>query len=218
MRGSGAVRPESASWNHNIHYHRLILDAVAHGCQQGLDVGCGDGMLARELRRVVARVAAIDCDEPAIDRARQQDDGAGVAYLRGDFLACVFRPASFDVIVSVAALHHMDEVAALRRMRQLLRPGGTLAVVGLARSHYPGDLPVDLAAVLANRLLRARKGYREGTAPVVWPPPRTYAEMRRITRQVLPGARYRRHLLWRYSLTWKKPASSPPPEPGSGRG
>ena len=29
--------------------------------------------------------------------------------------------------------------------------------------------------------------------------------MRRIAAQELPGVRYRRHLLWRYSLVWTKP-------------
>jgi 2-polyprenyl-3-methyl-5-hydroxy-6-metoxy-1,4-benzoquinol methylase len=34
---------------HNIHYHRLILRAVPAGARRGLDVGCGEGTLAREL-------------------------------------------------------------------------------------------------------------------------------------------------------------------------
>jgi hypothetical protein len=42
----------------------------------------------------------------------------------------------------------------------------------------------------------------------VWPPPLSYAEMRALARHELPGARYRRHLLWRYSLLWAKPAAA----------
>ena len=201
------MRPEPAPWNHNIHYHPLILGAVPAGCQQGLDVGCGEGGLARELRQVVPHVLAIDCDGPVIDRARQQDNGAGVEYVTGDFLTHDLRPGSFDVIVSVAALHHMDPAAALRRMRELLRPGGTLAVVGLARSRVR-DLPADAAGVIAHRVLLAGRSYQQVNAPTVWPPPQTYAQMRRIAGEVLPRARYRRHLLWRYSLTWAKPPSA----------
>ncbi len=33
-------------WNHNIHYYRLILDAVPTGARSALDVGCGNGLLA----------------------------------------------------------------------------------------------------------------------------------------------------------------------------
>jgi 2-polyprenyl-3-methyl-5-hydroxy-6-metoxy-1,4-benzoquinol methylase len=196
-------------WNHNIHYHPLILAAVPDGCQRCLDVGCGEGLLARELRRVVPQVVGIDRDGPAIALARRQDAGGGVAYLRGDFLSHGFRPGSFDMIVSVAALHHMDPVAALTLMRDLLRPGGTLALVGLARSRIPADLPTDLAGVAAHRVLRIGKAEHKVAAPVLWPPPHTYPQIRRIAAQVLPGVRYRRRLLWRYSLLWTKPAHPP---------
>ena len=94
----------------------------------------------------------------------EQDNGAGVEYVNGDFLTYDLRPESFDVIVSVAALHHMNPAAALSRMRQLLRPGGTLAVVGLARSRLH-DLPADAAGVVAHRVLLVGKRYQEVNAP-----------------------------------------------------
>jgi 2-polyprenyl-3-methyl-5-hydroxy-6-metoxy-1,4-benzoquinol methylase len=193
-------------WNHNIHYHPLILSAIPDGCERALDVGCGEGILARELSRVVAHVSAIDVDAPIIAAARQEDAGAGVEYLHGDFLTHVFEPASFDAVVSVAALHHMEAAAALDRMRILLRPGGILAVVGLAASRYPADLSADLAGAIAHRWHKATRGYWEHRAPIAWPPPETYAGMRAIAERGLPGVRYRRHLLWRYSLSWTKPA------------
>jgi hypothetical protein len=40
----------------------------------------------------------------------------------------------------------VDAGAALARMGELLAPGGTLAVVGLARTRYPADLPFAAAA------------------------------------------------------------------------
>ena len=109
---------EQDRWNHNIHYHPFVLAAVPDGSERGLDVGCGEGVLARELRRIVPHVSAIDLDDRSIDLARQQDAGAGVRYISGDFLSADFEPDPFDVIVSVAALHHMDAVSGLERMRQ----------------------------------------------------------------------------------------------------
>src|SRR5262249_58018471 len=99
VAGSGSVRPERAPWNHNIHYHPLILGAVPAGCQRGLDVGCGEGVLARELRQVVPHVVGIDIDGPVIGRARQQDNGAGVADINRDLLTYDLPPESIDVIV-----------------------------------------------------------------------------------------------------------------------
>jgi hypothetical protein len=96
---------------------------------------------------------------------------------------------------------------APRRMRDLPRPGGRLAVVGLARASYPADLPRDAAAVVVHRLHKTTKGWWEISSPTVWPPPETYAGMRNLAAELLPGARFRRHLLWRYSLVWSKPAA-----------
>jgi hypothetical protein len=47
------------------------------------------------------------------------------------------------------------------------------------------------------------------SAPQSWPPPLTYREMKALSADLLPGVRYRRHLLSRYSLVWRKPRSDP---------
>lgn len=199
--------PVVERWNHNIHYHPLILEAVPHGCDRALDVGCGEGMLARALRRRVRRVTAIDLDLASVDAARAVG-GDGIEFIHDDFLRHPFEPESFDFIASVAAVHHMDMAVALERMRALLRAGGTLAVIGLARSQHPADLPRDIAAVVWHRVLAWTRSYWEHPSPTVWPPPETFAAARRIAERVLPGVIYRRHLLWRYSLRWTKPSAT----------
>ena len=124
-----AVSTRPPRWNHNLHYHRVILAAVPDGARRSLDVGCGVGMLARDLRRVVPHVKGIDRDAASIDVARREDDGAGVEYIVGDFMTHPFEPGSFDHIASIAALHHMDAGAALERMRELLAPGGCCGAI-----------------------------------------------------------------------------------------
>jgi SAM-dependent methyltransferase len=98
--------------NHNIHYHRLVIAAVPAGCQRALDVGCGEGMLARKLARHASHVVGIDQDAASIDAARRQNVNGQIGFVRGDFLTCPFQPASFGLISCVAALHHMDAAAA----------------------------------------------------------------------------------------------------------
>ncbi len=106
----------------------------------------------------------------------------------------------------------MDATAAFQRMRELLRTGGTLAVLGLPRSRYPHDLPRDAAATIANRAHRLVKRSWESPAPTVWPPAQTFREIRALAESLLPGASIRRHLLWRYSVLWTKKPSTDAPE------
>ncbi len=206
VAASGCVSGQDRRWNHNIHYYPLVLAAVPPGCQRVLDVGCGEGMLARQLAHRVPHVVGIDQDTASIELARRQGPGRQGGFVRGDFLTHPFPPASFGLITCMAALHHMDAAAALARMSQLLAPGGTLVIVGVARSRLP-DLPWDAAAVIANLGHRVTKGYWQHPSPTVWPPPHTYRQIRALAGETLPSVRYRRHLLWRYSLVWVKPAS-----------
>jgi SAM-dependent methyltransferase len=191
-------------WNHNTHYHPLVLGTVPPGCRRSLDVGCGEGMLARELRQVVPFVTGIDRDAASIEVARRLDED--IEFILGDFMTHPFEPATFDHIASIAVLHHLDAAAALERMRNLLAPGGTLAIVGLARNRYPADLPFAIAGAVGHRVHRLSKPCWEDSAPRLWLPPDTFAETRRLAERVLPGVRYRRLLLFRYSLLWTKPA------------
>src|SRR5690606_30890928 len=113
-------------WNHNIEYHEVVRRALdARAGARVLDIGTGDGYLAAELASLGHRVTAIDADAPTLRRARARWGADGIDFVLGDFMAHPFAPASFDAIVSIAALHHMPEGDALARMAGLLRPGGT---------------------------------------------------------------------------------------------
>jgi 2-polyprenyl-3-methyl-5-hydroxy-6-metoxy-1,4-benzoquinol methylase len=199
---------EGHGWNHNIHYHPVLLGAVAPGASRVLDVGCGDGLLTRRLRSGDRHVVGLDAHAAVHPHARGHAGAGDVGYVLGDVLAHPFVPASFDAVLAVASLHHVGTARGLRAMRELVRPGGTLAVVGLARIGSPADVAADVAAVFATRWLRARRGYRRQVARTC-EPDETYAAVRRVVGEVLPGARFRRHVLWRYSVIWRRPAGGP---------
>ncbi len=202
MTGTG--RAGADRWNHNLHYHPLVLAAVPPGARRALDVGTGDGLLATDLRDRVPHVVGIDVDEDVLDRARARDPR--VEWVLGDVTTAPLAPASFDVVASVATLHHLpDLAAALRRLAALTAPGGVLVAVGLARASSLADLPYEVAGAVQHRWLRRSRTYWEHTAPTVWPPPHTYAQVRATVRDVLPGARWRRLALWRYAVEWHRP-------------
>ena len=194
----------SDRWNHNTHYHPRLLRAAPAHSRTALDVGCGEGMFTRRLAAVVPTVVGIDTDEASIEAARLQADAINAEYLHADFMDHPFDNASFDVITAIATLHHLDARSALARMRDLLQPGGVIAILGLAGSTPIRDAPFELAAAVAHRAHLLTKTYWEHPSPTVSAAP-SYAQMRHIAGEVLPGSRFRRHLLWRYSLIWAKP-------------
>jgi ubiquinone/menaquinone biosynthesis C-methylase UbiE len=191
-------------WNHNVHYQPVILGAVPPGRGPALDVGCGDGMLACRLAERCAEVTGIDRDQRMIALARSRAaDQARVSFIEADFLTYPFKAASFDFVCANTSLHHMDFAAALTAMARLLRPGGRLAVVGLAADKSITDLLAGAPGVPADLFYRAiyRKG--ESGAPIL-DPEMSWRQVRVEATRLLPGVRYRRHLLWRYSLRWRK--------------
>lgn len=197
-------------WNHNIHYHRVIVDAVPSSARTALDIGCGDGLLVRDLAAKVPRVVGIDVDAPSIERARGEVAGLPgdpVELVVGDALTYPFARGSFDVVASVATLHHVDARVGLLRMRELVGPGGLIGVVGLAAVGSPADAVRSLAGAAANTASERtnRRTSWEHQAPTVWPPPETYGSMRKLVAELLPGARFRTHLYWRYSILWTRP-------------
>ena len=56
------IAGDGRAWNHNLHFHPTVLNAIATGATSALDVGTGDGMLAVDLRRILPDVVAIDTD------------------------------------------------------------------------------------------------------------------------------------------------------------
>ncbi|GAA3982991.1 class I SAM-dependent methyltransferase [Actinomadura viridis] len=207
MRGTHPPSPAGYYWNHNTHYHDLILRAVPRGCGDALDVGCGDGLLVRRLAARAGHVTGLDPSPEMIAAARLASrDVPNADFVEADLLSHGLPAGSLDFVCSVAAIHHMDFTAALTVMRDAVRPGGGLVVISLAADGSFGDRLRGAAGVPAHHLHRRRHRGRAGDpgAPVA-DPEMTWGEVRDEALRLLPGARFRRHLLWRYSISWSRP-------------
>lgn len=194
-------------WNHNTHFHSLAVRAVSPGTT-ALDVGCGEGLLTRELRAAgAARVIGVDLAPEMVSQARERAAlDPALEYRVADLLTMPVTER-FDLVTCVATLHHVDLVAGLEHLRDLTAPGGRLVVVGLARSSGPRDVALALATLVVDPIVKAVRGYWEHPAPVA-DPEHSYAEIASTARRVLPGARFRRRLYYRYSLEWTAPSAS----------
>lgn len=198
-------------WNHNVHYHPLVLDAVPEGCRTALDVGCGEGLLVRKLAQRAQSVTGVDSSGEMIRLARERSAGLSrVSFSEADFLdraSCGLPAGAYDFVSAVAVVHHVEFERAVKAMVRLLAPGGRLVIVGLARNRTALDWIISGAGVPAARLNARRHGGK--TDPDGMPvqmPTMTWGEVRAQAIRLLPGSHFRRHLLWRYSLVWDKPA------------
>ncbi|WP_426955675.1 class I SAM-dependent methyltransferase [Muricoccus radiodurans] len=117
-----------------------------------LDVGCGTGFLALLLAEAGHRAAGVDLAEEMLSRARAKaaERGLDVPFHHGDAEAPPLPPASLDLIVERHVLWTLpDPLRALRSWRDLLRPGGRVALVEGAW----WDMPVrEEYAAVADRL------------------------------------------------------------------
>ncbi len=208
---------DTDAWSHNGHYHGLLLRQLPVPCEAALEIGCGTGGLARQLAARAGHVLALDLSPTMIQIAQARSAGcANIDYRVADVLSWDWPAEHFDGIVSVATLHHLPLAEILPRMRAALRPGGVLAVLDLVNSAGPRDRLLDALALPVSGVLGLLKNGRLAESPDVraaWDAHGqhdaylTLAEIRQACAGSLPGARVRRHLLWRYSLVWRKPAS-----------
>lgn len=132
--GRKIVREAEAVWNWDGDAGRrrwrrrveFILDRIPRDGRV-LEVGCGTGLLTEALGEAGVRLTAIDISSDLLGRARARvarlpSIGLSVqnAYSAG------LKAESFDAVVGISVLHHLELRSALTEFRRILRPGGRL--------------------------------------------------------------------------------------------
>ncbi len=217
-------------FDHNDHYHRLLLRLLPSDCRTALDVGCGTGRFALRLAERGVEVDAIDASAEVIEAARSLSPPPGTGrptprFRQADVTRTDLPREHYDYVSCLASLHHVpfDTVAGLR---DALAPGGVLVVLGCYPEVSKTDRAWSLAAVPVNAAARlavgarerlrpgrgdargARDDVRDGLASVRAPvrrPGTPLTEIRREAAALLPGSTLRRLLFWRYLLVYRKP-------------
>jgi 2-polyprenyl-3-methyl-5-hydroxy-6-metoxy-1,4-benzoquinol methylase len=192
-------------FDHNDHYHPLLLRHLPPHGRTALDVGCGTGRFARRLAARGYEVDALDPSQEVI--AAAEAAGGGPRYRQADVTARELPEGRYDVITCLASLHHMP-FATVTRLRAALAPGGTLLVLGC----YRGMTWWDIAASPANAVARAavyagerlRGTYTPPLKAPVRQPDMTLPEVRAEAARLLPGSSVRQLLFWRYLLTYRR--------------
>ena len=114
---------EPARWQQRV--EEFVLAQIGNPPARVLEVGCGEGELARTLARAGHSVTAIDPRAP---------EGPIFQRVRIEKFS---NPHPFDHVVAILSLHHVEDLGrALDKIANLLRAGGTLVVVELAWDRF----------------------------------------------------------------------------------
>jgi SAM-dependent methyltransferase len=114
------------------HYLEKRVAFIRSRCPPGtaLDVGCGTGLLAQRLTDLGYEVTGVDSSQGMLDVLLAR--GPSVTAVRGGATDLPFEDDHFELVLSVATLHHIAGPAAVRgalgEMVRVARPGGRVLV------------------------------------------------------------------------------------------
>lgn len=88
-----------------------------------LDLGCGEGQLARHVTAPGTRVVGLDAADAQLRVARER--GGGPEYVRASALAVPLRDGVVDAVVACLVMEHVEDLdGAVAEVTRVLRPGG----------------------------------------------------------------------------------------------
>ena len=135
--------------------HADLLALLPHvNGRRVLDLGCGAGQLAHYLAtRGASEVIGVDVSQRMLELARTQWAHPRVSYQRVSIEEVNFAPARFDLVVSVLALHYVDDYRRLvARIAEWLVPGGVVV--------YSTEHPIFTARLPDDGWVRGEAGRR----------------------------------------------------------
>jgi SAM-dependent methyltransferase len=134
---------------------------AAGGARTAVEVGPGSAVYLPLMRELFAEVTATDVEEAFLARAREVE---GVRVVRDDVTRSALPAGAFDVVLCSEVIEHLrDPRAALRGLRRLLAPGGTL-VLSTPLRWSPLEV-LGRVAFLPGVVRVVRAAYREPVLP-----------------------------------------------------
>ena len=108
-------------------YREALVTFIGRGDGEALEVGCGEGRVARELINCGYRVTAVDPVPELVEAAIQAQSAHHFAIAGATDLP--FEDSSFDLVVAYNVLMDVEDVpAALKEIRRVMRPAGQVVI------------------------------------------------------------------------------------------
>jgi SAM-dependent methyltransferase len=105
---------------------RRALEGLPERCERVLDFGCGEGALARTLKRLYPHLDVHGCDVSHSQLARARELGADITYRQCEGRVA-YGDGFFGAVLALDVLEHVaDPDAAMAELARIIRPGGRL--------------------------------------------------------------------------------------------
>ena len=105
----------------------IIAGAALSPGKRVLEIGCGTGMFTEMFAATGATIVAVDISPELLEKARSRRLPAGqVTFCERRFEECDVE-GQFDAVIGSSVLHHLEIESAIRRIKDLLKPGGKLS-------------------------------------------------------------------------------------------
>ena len=101
-----------------------MLTSLIQPHQSVLEIGCGTGYFTKPLAVTGARITAIDISPDLLQVSRRRVPATNVNFLLENAYAMSFPENSFDLVVGISILHHLDVEKGLTEVFRVLKPGG----------------------------------------------------------------------------------------------
>jgi SAM-dependent methyltransferase len=119
---------------------KLAREATLGPKARVLDLGCGPGTLALPLARYCGTMIGLDVDSSMIAAAAQASQAAGINidWRVGNSFELDQSLAPLNLVTIGRAFHWMDREPTLRRLDELIAPGGAVALVNTELHPFGG--------------------------------------------------------------------------------
>jgi ubiquinone/menaquinone biosynthesis C-methylase UbiE len=122
-----------------------------------LDIGCGDGSISLPLLARSKRLTLLDVSTNMLDLARNKiplERAHDVDLINRNFVGANLEPESFDLVLCIGVLAHVDSPAAvISEIARIAKPGACVVLQFTDRFHFWG-VPYAVYSAVYRRLLK----------------------------------------------------------------
>ncbi|MBH8604465.1 class I SAM-dependent methyltransferase [Thermoactinomyces sp. CICC 10522] len=128
----GSVAKDYARWRNDFPvevFKQLESFGVRWEGRKIVDLGCGTGVLSRELVKRGAQVTGVDPSPELLAEARKGEEGSRICYICATAENSTLPSAQYEMVTVLRAWHWFNRPQAIKEVKRILKEGGLFIVM-----------------------------------------------------------------------------------------